>query len=146
MQIRHLLSFLFLLLLFSACQNTNSTITKNTKASVNQRLHDIWIVKKINGEPADKTRKTPVLEINLTTMKIYGNDGCNEFSGDIKSISDTKIQLHNLERTQIGCENMQQSTQFNTNIQQAITYQLKDLNLIFFDKDGKELLLFLKGD
>ncbi len=136
--------FLSLLLLFSACQNTTPTTTPKTP--VNQRLHDIWIVKKINGEPVEKTRKTPILEINLTTMKIHGNDGCNEFSGNIKSISDTKMQLQKIRETEIGCPNMQESAQFNTNIQQAFTYQLKGLNLIFFDENGKELLLFLKGD
>ncbi|MBI1193866.1 MAG: META domain-containing protein [Bacteroidetes bacterium] len=50
------------------------------------RLHNIWGLIKLEGNvvnPSDYPRGGPVLELNLSTRKVYGTDGCNRFSGSL---------------------------------------------------------------
>ncbi|MCH3885586.1 META domain-containing protein [Tenacibaculum aquimarinum] len=121
-------------------------VLKETEKIVNKRLHDIWAVTQIDKKAIDKTAKTPSLEINLTTMKVMGNDGCNNFSGTINEVSDTKFVIDNLASTRKMCPNMDVVNNFNKAINSVISYKLDSLNLILLDANGKEVLKLLKVD
>ncbi len=127
-------------------ENILSFIKRQSIASAPQQLHDIWAVTKINGNPVNKSNPIPDMEINLTTMKIMGTNGCNNYNGSIESISDKKIKLGPIATTRMMCQNMEAPNQFNAAISNVNTYRLDGLQLMFFDENGKEILSLKKVD
>jgi heat shock protein HslJ len=120
------------------------SFTKNKEA--NQRLHDIWVAIRIDGNEVDRKITVPRLEINLTKNKIYGNDGCNEYSGSIDEVSDTQLKFGALAATKKMCRNMEVVNKFNKAMSKVISYKLEGMNLILMDNEGKEILALLKVD
>ncbi len=112
----------------------------------NQRLHDIWGVKRINGKPINRKMDIPGMEIDLIKMRVLGSDGCNNYNGFIKEVSDTKIVFDKIASTRKMCRDMEISGKFNAAIKKVKGYRLKELNLILVDETGKEVLAFVKGD
>ncbi len=119
---------------------------KQEEQVANYRLHDIWTAVRINRNPINRMVKTPRLEINLKKNKIFGNDGCNEFSGPIKEISDTRLIFGNIVSTRKMCREMDITDSFNEAMHKVTSYKIEKLTLILTDSNGKEVLAFLKGD
>lgn len=119
---------------------------KKVKQPANQRLNDIWIATSIMGGPINRMNSNPRLEINLNEMKIFGNDGCNDYIGGIKEISDTQINFGNILGTQKMCRNMETVDKYNKVMMTVASYKLDALKLILLNKKGEEILTFLKGD
>ena len=114
--------------------------------ATDRRIHDIWAAVRIDGNPINRMVTIPRLEINLTKNKIFGNDGCNEYSGAITEVSDTQLKFGRLAATRKLCQNMEVTNRFNEAMSNVASYQLKGLNLILLDNKGKEVLAFLKID
>ncbi|WP_321516273.1 META domain-containing protein [Marinifilum fragile] len=112
----------------------------------NSRLHDIWITTRINQNPINRMSPVPRLEINLSEMKIMGNDGCNDFTGEIEEVSTKQLKIVNIASTNKMCRNMETAQSFNKALNQVYYYKLDGLNLILFNNENKEVLAFLKGD
>lgn len=110
------------------------------------QLHDIWAVTKINGNAINTKHPVPDMEINLTTMKIMGTDGCNRYNGSIENVSDSKIQFGPVASTRMMCEHMESPNQFNGVISKITSYKIDQLKLMFFDEEGKEILTLKKVD
>ncbi|MEZ4884286.1 MAG: DUF4377 domain-containing protein [Chitinophagales bacterium] len=112
------------------------------------RLYDIWALESIDGQEIDiKTlRKHPSIEINLTTMRVMGNDGCNSLMGDIKSVGAKNLVFGALAGTKMACPNMELSSRFNQRLAEVQYYQLKGLKLYLLDGASNELLRFRKVD
>lgn len=137
-----LLPFLFLM----ACSSTQKT-EMNTNTNDLNRLHDIWALQTMNGEDVPKDlSKMPVLEIFVETKKIAGNDGCNNFSGPIKTLTENELKFGMLMGTKMACPNMVFTRGFNSNLGATASYVLKGLTLVLMDKDNKELMSFKKVD
>jgi Heat shock protein len=79
-------------------------------------------------------------------MKIMGNDGCNDFTGEIEEVSMKQLKIGNIASTNKMCRNMETAQSFNKALNQATYYKLDGLNLILFNNENKEVLAFLKGD
>lgn len=118
---------------------------KQTSAAV-MRIHDIYVAVKINGEPISRRDEMPRLELNLNTMEVFGNNGCNPFNGKITSVSETDIAFGGMAMTRKTCQDMILPGKFDGALQKTVGYKFEDLHLTFFDKDGKELVVFLKVD
>lgn len=112
------------------------------------RLNDIWALEKMQGESIilDQAMQRPQLEIHLRDMKIIGNDGCNHFSGAIRSLDMGTIVFGPVASTRRFCQGMEVSNQFNDLMSRIQSYVIKDLNLYLSDEQGKELLSFRKID
>lgn len=134
------------LILLNKAGDNIASFLKKEEISVNPRIHDIWIGIRIGGVKLEQLSVRPRLEFNLTKMKIYGDDGCNEFNGDIKEISETNITFSTISSTKKLCNDMQVTNEFNNAFAKVKSYKLDGLNLLLFDKSGKEVLAFLKGD
>ncbi len=119
---------------------------KGIKKEPNRRIHDIWVAIRINKNPIEEMSPRPRMEINLTTMKVMGNDGCNEYVGGIKEVTDTQICFGTMASTKKMCRKMDVVNAFNTAMHQVASYRLEGLNLIFLDAENKEVLAFLKVD
>lgn len=111
------------------------------------RLNDTWALKSINNEAIDSEtfQKQPILEIQLNKMKIFGNDGCNNMFGSIKSLNENNITFGALGGTKMACPNMEISSKYTSALGKTKTYKIDDLQLYFYDADGNELLRFEKG-
>ena len=119
---------------------------KKEEPEVNQRLHDIWNATRIMGSPINRMSPIPRLEINLTEMKVFGNDGCNNFNGKIKTANENHLLLGNIASTKKLCSKMEAANNFNNALSNIASYTLDGLNLKLFNKEGEEVLAFLKGD
>ncbi|MGB1268693.1 MAG: META domain-containing protein [Flavobacteriaceae bacterium] len=119
---------------------------KNDVAETNINIHDIWVAVSIEGHPINRMVKAPRLEINLTKMKVMGNDGCNNFSGDIKNIDANKLELGAIAGTQKACRNMEIANQFNNALTASVSYKIENNRLVFSDSNDNETLKLIKTD
>jgi heat shock protein HslJ len=115
------------------------------------RIHDIWALEAIDGQiverPDENDRmQTPSIEINLTEMRIMGNDGCNNFFGSVKNIEDDELTFGPLGATMKMCFNMDIPNKFNSAINKVSKYKIENLKLYLFDEKESELLRFKKVD
>lgn len=117
---------------------------KQKETSPTQLLNGKWIAISIDSHPISRKEDIPQLEINLKEKRAFGSDGCNNFSGGVENVTDTKLQFGNMAVTSRMCPEMEVSDSFNKAITNAESYKLDDITLILFDNKGKEILSFKK--
>lgn len=122
------------------------SFTSNTISKTDTRINDIWVAIKIGENKVVARTEMPRIEINLNSKEALGNDGCNEFRGKIKNISETEIAFGALSSTKKMCQDMEISNNFNQALQKTVSYKYTEMNLIFYDKAGKDVITFLKLD
>lgn len=112
------------------------------------RLHNIWVVKQVNGNLINKEdfkSKIPQLELKPFENKISGNDGCNGFFGEIEVINDI-IVFGNIAGTMMACPNMDLSSQITKTIGgNELNYTIIK-NQLILKKDGKEVMVLERVD
>ena len=124
----------------------NKDLGSESISTINNKIHDIWVAIEINGNPIEKREKMPRLELNLNTMEVFGNNGCNSISGKITAVTEQKITFGPLISTRMMCEEMKVPDAFDQAMQKTVSYKHANLNLTFYDNQGKELMKFLKVD
>ncbi|CAM4103108.1 META domain-containing protein [Flavobacterium antarcticum] len=135
--------------ILSFCNKANEEVLSFTKKSLStpdMRIHDIYVAVKIRGEAIGQREEMPRFEINLNTMEIFGNNGCNAFNGKITSVTERNITFGGMAMTRMMCQDMVLPGKFDQALQQTASYKFEDLHFTMFDKDGKELITFLKVD
>ena len=135
------------LVLLQACATKKNVYFE--KSLINKpymRIHDIFVAVKINGEAIRRGDEMPRLELNLNTMEVFGNNGCNQFNGKITSVSETKITFSGMAMTRKMCSDMVLPNNFDQTLQKTASYKFENLHLTLFDKAGTELIMFLKVD
>lgn len=119
---------------------------KLTSTKKTTRIHDIWSAVRIDGFPINRMATIPRLEINTQDMKIYGNDGCNDYFASIVNLSETKISFGGIGSTRKMCRNMEIPERYMNALNKTNHYKFEDKFLILFDTENKEILAFMKGD
>ena len=137
---KQFISSLFLSLILMGC------LSKKSSHEVNQRLNDIWVVKRINRNAINDSDYHPSLEINLKENKIYGSDGCNNYHGNITNTTESAITFGPLASTRKMCQDMTIASAYNNAMKKVESYKLEGLELILFNAEDQELLVFYKGD
>ena len=137
---KQFISSLFLSLILMGC------LSKKTSHEVNQRLNDIWVAKRINGNSINESDYRPTLEINLKENKIYGSDGCNNYQGNITKASEITITFGPLASTRKMCQDMTNASAYNNAMKKVESYKIEGLELTLFNAEDQELLVFYKGD
>lgn len=127
-------ALLILALFATSCASKNASMT----------LNDIWVVTQIDGESVKPSENTPTLEINTKEMKVFGTDGCNNYTGSIEKLTSKSIQLGALASTRKMCFEMETPDAYNQAINKVTTYKRDHLNLYFFDSEGNKILSFKK--
>ena len=112
------------------------------------QIHDIWALTSINGNPFDPSlaQKHPIVEINATEMRFFGNDGCNTIFGAIEILTDTELKFGMIAGTRMACVNMKIPDAYHSALADAATYSVKNMQLILFNSKGHELMAFKKVD
>ncbi|MFB9057767.1 DUF4377 domain-containing protein [Mariniflexile ostreae] len=109
-------------------------------------LHDIWAATKINGEKITDKTNTPTLEINISKMKIFGSDGCNQYSANIDVLTSSTIGFEPIISTRKMCENMIIPGKYSKALQQTVRFKRENLSLTFYDAENHETISFKKVD
>ncbi len=109
------------------------------------QLHDIWIAATINGRPLDRKYPLPSLNIDLTTMTVFGNDGCNEFSAPLTKITDKQLLLGTFNGPQKKCRGYNPQP-FLKVLKTVTNFSLDGLKLNLINDKGETVLTFQKGD
>ena len=108
------------------------------------RLHDIWAIREVEGEKIDPAgfKEAPRLEINLTSGKIMGSDGCNAFNGKVVAERNT-LSIGNLAQTMRACaKNAAISDKIGKNLSgKTLSYRFEDGYLNLYDNNKKVLAL-----
>ncbi|CAH8295670.1 heat shock protein HslJ [Mariniflexile fucanivorans] len=131
-----------LVVLITSCASKKTGNTQNIK----MELHDIWAVTHINEEAIIPSENVPNLEINITEMKVFGSDGCNNYTGEIKNITSENITFGALASTRKMCFDMAIPDKYNNALNNTVTYKRDKLNLYFYDDNGNKILSFKKVD
>ncbi|WP_432670427.1 META domain-containing protein [Flavobacterium sp. SM2513] len=131
---------------FDARGNMVFTFSKTLLSTADTRIHDIWVAIKINGKEVPKREEMPRMELNLNTMQLFGNNGCNEYAGKITLATEKKITFGPVATTRKMCRDMELPAKFDKALQQAASYKYEKLHLKIYDEKGKELITLLKVD
>ncbi|WP_257670900.1 META domain-containing protein [Parapedobacter tibetensis] len=111
------------------------------------RLHDIWVLEKINGNDITKedfSKEFPIMEINSTTSKFIGFAGCNRMNGSLFSEKEL-LRFTNIATTKMMCEPANKESEFLKALQSSTTYKIANNRLTLSNPD-RELLIFKKID
>lgn len=140
------LFYCFLIIAFNSC-NMNKTVPQDQL----NNLHDIYVLTAIasDGLPIEfnlNELRKPTLELNITEMKMFGNDGCNDIFSAIENLDSTSISFGMIAGTKMFCPNMELPNAYTRALRTVRSYGRKDLSLIFFDENSKETLRFRKVD
>lgn len=79
-------------------------------------------------------------------MKVFGTDGCNNYTGTIKNLTLENIAFGALVSTKKMCLNMEISNKYNEALNKVVRYKKDNLNLYFFDSNANKILSFKKAD
>ncbi len=111
------------------------------------RLHDIWVLEKINGEnvtSANYAKEIPNLEINSTTNTFMGSAGCNRVGGDI-FFERGLLRFININSTEMVCADNNNEAVLLKTLQSITKYKVENLRLILTNSLGNKLI-FKKVD
>jgi heat shock protein HslJ len=111
---------------------------------LNSRLHNIWVLEEIEGEPVASenfNRGLPTLEIYAAQGRLAGHDGCNQLFGKVTGSGD-QLTFGALGATMMYCSEMEKSNQFLRLISgKSFEYRFESRQL-FLSQDGKVMLRF----
>ncbi len=119
---------------------------KNDITAVDSRINDIWIATSIDGTPINRKVPAPRLEVHLSKMLVMGNNGCNEYSGEIDNITKKEINIGKIAVTQKMCRDMTIADRYNKALAKVTTYQIQEGVLKLYDSNKNEVISFLKID
>jgi len=141
-----LLFFLLALTIFSCSSKKQASM--ETEQNKTLRLHDLWSLRTIEGNELQLQNEAsrPLMELFIEEMKIRGNSGCNSTNGSIQKVTETELQFGGIATTKMMCPDMKTEQAYLGHLRNCATYVLKDLILILFNTNGKELMTFRKVD
>ncbi|MDO4692349.1 MAG: META domain-containing protein [Porphyromonadaceae bacterium] len=115
------------------------------KSAPNPRIYDMWSATHIGGEEI-QVEGRPTLEINLSEMRVGGNNGCNHYMGEIKEITGKKLILGTLAGTMMLCPDMTLANAYDKAIDKVRSYQIEGLTLRLYDEGHTEVLRYKKAE
>lgn len=111
------------------------------------RLHDIWVLEKLNGKTVGTTdflKELPNLEINSSTNNFMGFAGCNRMNGTI-FFERGLLRFTNIITTRMACPGNNKESEFLKALQSTTSYKVENMKLILSNPSG-EKLVFKKVD
>lgn len=112
-------------------------------------LNSKWVLKSINGNVIGSVgpdNQIPTMEFKLSEWRVFGTNGCNNYSAGIENITFDSIRFGLMMSTKKMCLEMTIPDSFDRVLFNSVNYQVKDHLLIFTDVNGKETLSFKKVD
>lgn len=110
------------------------------------RVHDIWVLEKLNGENIDKgnfKNDLPLMEINTTTNTFIGFAGCNRMNGKL-FYEKGLLRFTDIATTKMMCEPSNKENAFLKALRRTTTYKIENNQLRLYNPSD-ELLVFKKN-
>lgn len=105
-----------------------------------------WDLRKLNDVEINKKITIPGLKVNLKSMKISGNGGCNLYSAKIENLTSQKIRFKQSLGTLMECGNGNIEPEYLKTLDQVETYKIDGETLLFYDKSNNVILTFTKAE
>lgn len=129
-------------------KNNNSTnISGCGNYITDPRLHDIWVLEKLNGKTVSTTdfiKEVPNLEINSSANNFVGFAGCNRMNGTI-FFEKGLLRFTNIITTRMACPGNNKESEFLKALQSTTSYKVENMRLSLSNPSG-EKLVFKKVD
>lgn len=121
------------------------TLVRELEKNVDYRtlLDGEWTLTRLGNNPINRSVRLPELTIDLNEMRISGTGGCNNYTGQIKSITFSSIELGKVAGTRKACPGPTIENEYLKALGEVGSFRIKGNNLMLFN-DGKELLAFMK--
>lgn len=132
--------------LYDGQKNVIVSFVGHRKTDNRTKIHDIWSAVRIEGSPINSMVPVPRLEINTTEMKIYGNNGCNDYFGTLTNLTENSISFGKIGSTRKMCPEMEVPKRYDAALLKTRTFRFDGRALIFSDEEGEEILTFMKTD
>ena len=126
--------------IFQSCstQNPNDPKTLNLEISGNYTLEFADGINLNEGFPT----KVPTLILESISKKLTGNTGCNQMFGSFTT-KQNKISFSEMGATKMFCEGVKEN-EYLALLNQVDSYKLNNNQLTFLNKEGKQILKYLK--
>lgn len=114
---------------------------------VDYRLHDIWVLEKLNGKNVVKTNfknDLPLIEISSTKNTFTGFSGCNRMNGKL-FFEKGLLRFTDVATTKMMCDSSNKENDFLKALQSATTYKIEN-NRLWLSNPLEKLLVFKKID
>lgn len=114
---------------------------------IDHRLHDIWVLEKMNGENVTLNKfgkELPYLEINATTGKFMGYAGCNRMNGSL-FFEIGLLRFNDIVTTRMACGSQNRESELLHSLESITSYEVANLRLTLTNPSGIELV-FKKVD
>lgn len=127
--------------------NTSKTFSGCGYYVIDARLHDIWVLEKMNGENVSLNKfakQLPYIEINSTNGTFMGYAGCNRMNGTVffeKGI----LRFIKISTTEMACDSKNRESELLHSLQSSTAYQISNMRLTLTNPSGIELV-FKKVD
>lgn len=129
-------------------KNNNSTnISGCGNYVTDSRLHDIWVLEKLNGKMisiTDFIQELPNLEINSSTNSFLGFAGCNRMYGML-FFERGLLRFTNIITTRMACPSNNKESEFLKALQSSTSYKVENRRLTL-SNPSVETLVFKKVD
>ena len=114
-------------------------------------LNDIWVLFEIGGRALNNNTiatgmNRPRIEINLSQLRLLGNDGCNEIMGKINIVDTERLEFGTLGGTKKLCPDQESPEIFKGLLRNTKRYKIEKLKLALMDQRGKVVMRFQKVD
>jgi heat shock protein HslJ len=124
-------------------KNNNSTNFSGCGSYItDSRLHDIWVLEKLNGKTvsaSDFMKELPNLEINSATNNFLGFAGCNRMNGTI-FFERGLLRFTNIITTRMACPGNNKESEFLKALQSTTSYKVENMRLILTNPSGEKLV------
>ena len=114
---------------------------------IDARLHDIWVLEKMNGENVSLNKfakQLPYIEINSTNGTFMGYAGCNRMNG-IVFFEKGILRFSNINTTEMACDSKNRESELLHSLESSTAYQIANMRLTLTNPSGIELV-FKKVD
>lgn len=114
---------------------------------VDPRLHDIWVLEKMNGKNVSSSEfvnELPYLEINSNSGTFMGYAGCNRMNGSLFFEKEV-LRFTSIITTRMACISENKEGEFLHSLESTTSYEVANMRLTLTNPSGIELI-FKKVD
>ncbi len=125
-------------------------IKANTEAVVASSgiLEKYWKLVELNGKTIPKTdggEREAHMILKQADNKVFGNGGCNSFSGSYTLIKGNNIRISSILSTKMACENVNFENEFFTVLSTADSYMQRNDSLLLSKGNLKTMAVFIEN-
>lgn len=114
---------------------------------IDARLHDIWVLEKMNGEHVSLNKffkQLPYIEINSSNSTFIGYAGCNHMNGTV-FFENGVLRFTKISTTKMACDSKNRESEILNSLQSTTDYYISNMRLTLTNSSGIELV-FKKVD